>query len=61
MRIEEYFLFVQKTIERSSIVRLSNVAYEKRGTYEGIIRGRLQFVDESVLVNTSIQKPPKIG
>jgi hypothetical protein len=49
LRIEEYFLILQKTIEGSPIVWLSNVAYEKRGTYEGVIRGRLQFVDDTVL------------
>jgi hypothetical protein len=49
LRIEEYFLILQKTIERSPIVWLSNVAYEKRASYEGVIRGRLHFVDDSVL------------
>lgn len=49
MRIEEYFQALQKIIELSPIVWLSNVAYEKRGTYEGIIRRRLHFVDDSVL------------
>lgn len=49
MRIETYFADVRKTIELSPIVRLSNVSYEKRGTHEGIIRGRVQFVDNTVL------------
>jgi hypothetical protein len=49
LRIEEYFRLIQKTVERSPVVLLSSVVYEKRGTYEGIIRGRLQFVDDSVL------------
>jgi len=31
------------------MVLLSSIAYEKRSTHEGVIRGRLQFVDESVL------------
>jgi hypothetical protein len=34
---------------RLSPVSLSNVSYEKRGTHEGIIRGRVQFVDNTVL------------
>ena len=49
MRIESYFDDVRKTIEPSPIVRLSNVSYEKRGTYEGIIRGKVQLVDNTVL------------
>ena len=49
MRIEFYFDDVRKTIELSPIVRLSNVSYEKRGTHEGIIRGKVQFVDNTVL------------
>ena len=49
MRIEEYFAEVRKTVELSPIVRLSNVTYEKRGSYEGIIRGRVQLVDNTVL------------
>ena len=49
MRIETYFADVRKTIDLSPIVRLSNVSYEKRGTHEGIIRGRVQFVDNTVL------------
>jgi len=49
LRIETYFADVRKTIELSPIVRLSNVSYEKRGTHEGIIRGRVQFADNTVL------------
>jgi hypothetical protein len=49
LRVETYFADVRKTIELSPIVSLSNVSYEKRGTYEGIIRGRVQFVDNTVL------------
>lgn len=49
MRIETYFADVRKTIELSPIVRLSNVSYEKRGTHEGIIIGRVQFADNTVL------------
>ena len=49
MRVESYFADVRRTIEQSPIVRLSKVSYEKRGTHEGIIRGRVQFVDDTVL------------
>jgi hypothetical protein len=49
LRVERYFADVRKTIEQSLIVRLSNVSYEKRGTHEGIIRGRVRFVDDTVL------------
>ena len=49
MRIEDYFAIIRKTVESSPIVRLSNVTYEKRGTYVGIIRGRLHFADDTLL------------
>jgi hypothetical protein len=49
LRIEDYFAEVQKAVDLSPIVRLSNVTYEKRGTHEGIIKGRVDFVDSSVL------------
>jgi hypothetical protein len=31
------------------MVQLSDISYNKRGTYEGFIRGELYFVDESKL------------
>ena len=49
MRIEDYFAEIQKAVGQSPIVRLTNVTYEKRGTHEGIIRGRVDFVDSTVL------------
>ena len=49
MRIEEYFLKVKGIVETSSIIHLSNITYEKRGTYEGFISGRLQFIDNTAL------------
>jgi CRISPR/Cas system-associated exonuclease Cas4 (RecB family) len=49
LKIEEYFLLIQRAVESSPIVRLSDMTYEKRGTYEGVVRGRLQFVDDTVL------------
>ena len=49
MRIESYFRSIQEIISSYAIVRLPNVTYEKRGTYEGFIRGELEFRDASVL------------
>ena len=49
MRIEDYFLLIQRVVESSRVIHLSNITYEKRGTHEGFIRGRLHFVDSSVL------------
>jgi hypothetical protein len=49
LKIEQYFLLIQEAIETCPIVRLSNVSYEKRGTYEGVVRGRLHFADETIL------------
>lgn len=49
MRIEAYFEQVLDLIGACPVVRLSNVANEKRGTYEGLVRGELTFVDGSIL------------
>lgn len=49
MRIEEYFLQIQKIVEACPITQLSNVTYDKRGTHEGFIKGKLQFIDNSTL------------
>lgn len=49
MRIDDYFQQIQKIIKSCSAVRLSNITYEKRGTDEGFIRGRLHFIDSSIL------------
>jgi hypothetical protein len=49
LKIEQYFFQIQKTVESSPIIRLSSVSYEKRGTHEGIIRGRFQFLDDTIL------------
>lgn len=48
MRIEDYFLLIQKVVESSPVIHLSNITYEKRGTHEGFIRGQLHFVDSSI-------------
>jgi len=49
LRIEDYFRLTQKIVESCLVVQLSNITYEKRGTHEGFIRGRLTFVDSSTL------------
>jgi hypothetical protein len=49
LRIEEYFDQVRKEVEVSPIIHLLNVTYEKRGTYEGVVRGRAYFIDKTVL------------
>jgi hypothetical protein len=48
LRIEDYFLQIREVIEQCS-ASLTNVTYDKRGTYEGFIRGEIQFVDGSRL------------
>ena len=47
MRIETYFRQIEKNIEGCSVIQLSNVTYDKRGTHEGFIRGDLYLVDGS--------------
>ena len=47
MRIEAYFRQIERIIEACSVIQLSNLTYEKRGTHEGFIRGELYFVDGS--------------
>jgi len=49
LRIEDYFQLLRKTIDDCPAARTSSVTYDKRGTYEGFIRGEIYFVNESVL------------
>jgi len=49
LRIETYFQQIQETIQSFPVVQLSDISYNKRGSYEGFIRGELSFVDESKL------------
>lgn len=49
MRIETYFQQIQRAIDGCSFVQAFNVTYDKRGTYEGFIRGELCFIDGSML------------
>jgi len=47
--IEKYFRLLQKTVDSYAIVQSFDVNFDKRGTYEGFIRGEIYFVDGSVL------------
>jgi len=47
--IEAYFQQIRETVDTCSFVQWSTVTYDKRGTYEGFIRGELGFADDSVL------------
>lgn len=49
MKIEMYFQQIQESIEACPLVQLSDVNFEKRGAYEGFIRGDLLFEDGSIL------------
>jgi hypothetical protein len=47
--IEDYFQEIQLLIESSEIVKIFYVETEKRGMYEGFIRAKLEFKDNSLL------------
>ena len=49
MKIETYFQQIQEIVEDCPLVLLSDVTFEKRGGYEGFIRGDLLFEDGSIL------------
>lgn len=49
MLIEVYFQQVHNLIEFAEIVELFNLDCEKRGLYEGFIRGKINFKDNSLL------------
>ncbi|MEB3151704.1 MAG: DUF6516 family protein [Sphaerospermopsis sp.] len=49
MLIEDYFQQIQILIESSQIVQSFNIETEKRGMYEGFIKGKLEFQDNSLL------------
>ncbi|MBG1266974.1 toxin-antitoxin system TumE family protein [Nostoc sp. WHI] len=49
MLIEDYFQQIQLLIESSKTVQLFHIETEKRGMYEGFIRARLEFKDNSLL------------
>ncbi|NER25225.1 MAG: hypothetical protein F6J86_00605 [Symploca sp. SIO1B1] len=49
MLIEDYFQQIQLLIESSSIIQLFDFERDKRGMYEGFIRGKLYFKDNALL------------
>lgn len=49
LRIEAYFQQIQDVLAACRVLQSSNIAYDKRGTYEGFLRGELYFIDGSVL------------
>jgi len=49
LKIESYFREIQNVADSYAVVRLKTITYDKRGTYEGFIRGELFFLDGSVL------------
>ena len=49
MRIEDYFQQFRQTIEACAVVQTFNVTYDKRGTYEGFVRGEIYFLNGSML------------
>ena len=49
MRIEQYFDQIRGWVEACPVIQLSNIAFEKRGTYQGFLHGELILVDGSVL------------
>jgi hypothetical protein len=49
LKIEDYFTEIQNAVDCSPVVLLKSVTYEKRGTYEGFIRGELYFADATIL------------
>jgi len=49
LQIEAYFQQIQSQIEACPVIQLSNIAYEKRGSHEGLVRGEITFVDGSLL------------
>lgn len=40
---------MQDSVDSCLFVGLKNITYEKRGSYEGFIRGELYFLDQSTL------------
>ncbi|MBD2511589.1 hypothetical protein H6G91_30830 [Nostoc muscorum FACHB-395] len=49
MLIEDYFQEIRLLIESSEIVKIFHIENEKRGMYEGFIRAKLEFKDNSLL------------
>ena len=49
MRIEAYFHAVGEIIDTCPLIQASTMTYDKRGSYEGFIRGEINFWDGSIL------------
>lgn len=49
MRIEAYFQEVRTILDACLSVQSFNVAFDKRSSHEGFIRGEVYFTDDSVL------------
>jgi hypothetical protein len=49
LRIEDYFERVRQTLDACFAVESFHIAYDKRGSHEGFIRGQAYFVDGSIL------------
>lgn len=49
MLIEAYFQQHQQWIDACAVVQSFNVAFDKRGTHQGVIRSEILFVNGSVL------------
>jgi len=47
--IETYFKQLQQTVESCVIAQSFNMNFDKRGTYEGFVRGEIYMVDGSIL------------
>ena len=47
--IDDYFQALLAVIAESRIVRSSNVDFDRRGRFEGVVRGNLYFADDSLL------------
>jgi hypothetical protein len=47
--IEDYFQQIQILIESTEVVNIFNIESDKRGMYEGLIRGEIDFQDNSLL------------
>lgn len=47
--IEDYFQQIHYLIQFSKIAKLINLDCEKRGFYEGFVRGKIKFKDDSLL------------
>ncbi|MGL5832508.1 MAG: toxin-antitoxin system TumE family protein [Waterburya sp.] len=49
MLIEIYFQQIQNLIESCKNVKLFNLDFDKRGLYEGFIKGKIDYKDDSLI------------